>query len=62
MLLHEWSKLLRYSPASAQHNFTQYLTPVDDWLDKQKGHLVWGQDVWVSGESLEYEDPPEQQQ
>jgi hypothetical protein len=45
-----------------QHNFTQYLTPVGAWLEKQRGHLVWGDDVWVDADKLEYEDPVAQQQ
>ena len=61
MLLHEWSKLLRYKPAAPDRNHTQPLLPVSEWLAKMREHHEPA-GLWVGSQELELYDPAEQQQ
>jgi hypothetical protein len=55
MLLHEWSKLLKFRPAAATRQHVGPLTPLSDWLAKVK---LMDHAVWVEPDKLEFSDPP----
>ena len=57
MLLHEYRKLFKFTPAHPDRQYPKKLVPLSEWLQKMKVAERAG-GVWIEEQEVELEDPP----